>query len=272
MGQWEPLATRIPLDMRRLATQLRRMKDRSGLTVPALAARTAESADAWSGYLAAAKLPPLAAVEVLAQASGADYERVGALWKLAEKAASGSGERGEGRPVPHPDPLDPLGAEDGLPAGRRRAVLLAAAGVLAVAALLAVVLAAGAGGGRTPTGGADPTGMGTADTGATARSAPGQGRTPGSSNTGVPGTSAGSSMLAPGTGTVSPTAEPSAGGSTPPAPTGGATSAPTVPVPPASGTATAGPTASPTASPTATPSPTHTGLCLGLIVLGICIG
>lgn len=272
MGQWEPLANRIPLDMRRLATQLRRMKDRSGLTVPALAARTAESADAWASYLAAAKVPSLAAVEVLAQASGADYDRIGALWKLAEKASAGTGDRGQGKPVPQPDPLDPLGAQDGLPAGRRRVVLLAAAGVVAVGALLAVVLTAGTGGSRTPGGSADPTGAATAATGASAPSAPGRGRTPGSQNSGVPGTAAGTSTLTPGSATASPSASAS-GQTTPAAPPAATTSAPAAtPAPPASGTATSAPSATPTSAPTATPSPTHTGLCLGLIVLGVCIG
>jgi len=121
------LADRIPVDMRRLATQLRRMKDRSGLTVPALAARTAQSAEAWELVLAGRQLPPLDAVEVLAQASGADYERIGALWRLAEKAGTASGDRGRGKPVPYPDPLDPLGAEEGLPGGNRRMLLLVTA-------------------------------------------------------------------------------------------------------------------------------------------------
>ncbi|SCD40174.1 Helix-turn-helix domain-containing protein, partial [Streptomyces sp. DvalAA-14] len=152
MGQWEPLADRIPVDVRRLATQLRRMKDRSGLTVPALAARTAQSAGTWESALAGRRLPPLDAVEVLAQASGADYDRIDALWKLAEKAAAGQGDRVPGRPVPYPDPLDPLGAEDGLPRRGRRVLLLAVVGTLAAAALVAVLLTAGPSTGRAPAG------------------------------------------------------------------------------------------------------------------------
>lgn len=275
MGQWEPLADRIPLDMRRLATQLRRMKDRSGLTVPALAARTAEPADAWAGYLAAAKVPPLAAVEVLAQASGADYDRVGALWKLAEKASTGAGDRGRGRPVPHPDPLDPLSAQDGMPARRRRVVLLAAAGVLAVAALLAVVLMAGTSNGRAHGGDADSTGNGAAATGAPAPSAPPRGRTPAAQHPGGPG-GADAGTGAP-VDTVS-AVPPAPGRTTRAAPPAGVTTSappPGAPAPTAPGaTTSAAPTATPTATPTpsATPSPTHTGLCVGLILLGICLG
>ena len=157
MGQWKPLADDIPVDMRRLATQLRRMKDRSGLTVPALAARTAQAAEAWELVLAGRQLPPLDAVEVLAQASGADYERIGALWRLAEKAGTAGGDRGRGKPVPYPDPLDPLGAEEGLPGGNRRMLLLVTAGVLAAVALIAVLLTAGTSTGRAPRQDAGPT-------------------------------------------------------------------------------------------------------------------
>lgn len=275
MGQWEPLADRIPLDMRRLATQLRRMKDRSGLTVPALAARTADSADGWAGYLAASKVPPLAAVEVLAQASGADYDRVRALWKLAEKAAAGSGDRLRGKPLPQPDPLDPLGAADGLPSGRRRVVLFAAAGALAVVALLAVVLMAGTSSSRTPAGDAGTTGdSATAPGVGTAPGAP-RGRTP-ASNSGVPGSDTGT-VTDPGTappGDTLPPPPPSTAPARPGTPSADATTAPAAgaPTPTASGSAAATPTGTGTTAPTATPSPTHTGLCLGLIVVGICIG
>ncbi|WP_329175411.1 helix-turn-helix domain-containing protein [Streptomyces sp. NBC_01477] len=269
MGQWEPLADRIPLDMRRLATQLRRMKDRSGLTVPALAARTAESAEAWAGYLAARTVAPLAAVEVLAQACGADYDRIGALWKLADKASTGTGDRGRGKPLPLPDPLDPLTAEDGLPARRRRIALLAVAGLLAVAALLAVVLMAGTSNGRAPGRDAGPTvGAPTATASASARQP--RDRTP-ASGAHVPGhgsaTPGGTAPPVPPAASTAPvTGEPVApgAGTTTPPPVHG-TPAPT-------GAASPTPSSRDTPTPTATPSPTHTGLCLGLIVLGICVG
>ncbi|WP_333771602.1 helix-turn-helix domain-containing protein [Streptomyces sp. IBSBF 2435] len=271
MGQWEPLADRIPLDMRRLATQLRRMKDRSGLTVPALAARTAESAEAWAGYLAARTVAPLAAVEVLAQACGADYDRIGALWKLAEKASTGTGDRGRGKPLPLPDPLDPLTAEDGLPARRRRIALLAVAGLLAVAALLAVVLMAGTSNGRAPGRDAGPTvGAPTATATASASARRPRDRTP-ASGAHVPG----HGSATPG-GTVPPVPPAASAASAPGAPA--APGAGTTTPPPAHGTPSPTGAASPTPSsrdtptPTATPSPTHTGLCLGLIVLGICVG
>ncbi|SFE81556.1 Helix-turn-helix domain-containing protein [Actinacidiphila alni] len=279
MGQWEPLADRIPVDTRRLATQLRRMKDRSGLTVPALAARTAQSAESWEKYLNGRSLPPLDAVETLAQASGADYDRIGALWKLAEKAATGTGDRGRGKPVPHPDPLDPLGAEEGLPPRhRRRALLLGMAAVLVVGAALTVLFAAGPSTGKAPLPGAGPTVPDRAGAtlppgtkGAAPRTSPGataparQGgaspRTPGPSVTAMLGGDSPSPTGPPATGP---------GGSVPPR-----TTAPADPGAPPSGTVSPTSSASPTTTPTQAPTPSPTrsgGLCLGLIVLNVCVG
>jgi Helix-turn-helix domain len=284
VAQWEPLADRIPVDMRRLATQLRRMKDRSGLTVPALAARTAQSAESWERALAGRHVPPLDAVEVLAQASGADYDRIGALWKLAEKAAAGSGDRGRGKPLPHPDPLDPLGADEGLPHRSRRLLLLVTAGVLAAAALVAVLLTAGPSTGRVPPGTAGPAVPGaTVPEDGTPR-APGTGSGAAGGSSGGTATTAGpSGGTAPAGDRPSPASEslsPAPGTSTAPA-TGGATDGPPPPQvpgahvggspttpPPAPGGTTA-PSSSP---PGPSPSPTSTRICLGLILLGVCIG
>ncbi|WP_262413639.1 helix-turn-helix domain-containing protein [Actinacidiphila acidipaludis] len=270
--------------MRRLATQLRRMKDRGGLTVPALAARTAQSVESWERALAGRQLPPLDAVEVLAQASGADYDRVGALWKLAERASTGSGDRGRGKPLPNPDPLDPLGADEGLPRRGRRLLLLATVGVLAAAALVAVLLTAGPSTGRVPPGSAGPTvtGVGVPEGGtprARGTGTPNPGGGPGRATTTVgpsgSGTPAGD-RPSPATESLSPAP------GTPTAPgTGGASG--NVPAPPGAGTPGGGPTtaqppstgvpsAPPSSSPSPSPSPAHSRLCLGLIVLGVCIG
>lgn len=297
MGQWEPLADRIPVDMRRLATQLRRMKDRSGLTVPALAARTAQPPDVWERAFAGRHLPPLDAVEVLAQASGADYDRIGALWKLAEKASAGPGDRGRGRPLPQPDPLDPLGAEEGLPHRNRRVLLIATIGALAVAALVAVLLTAGPSTGRVPPGTAEPTAGGPrVPEGGPSPSGPGSRTGDGSSGGTGTAATAGPSAGTPGgdrpqpaMGSLSPTSPPpatTAGGGSSAAPPsapgsgtggqssggqggtggqGGATTAPPA-------TTAGGGTSTPGSPSGPTPSPSSSRICVGLIVLGVCLG
>jgi transcriptional regulator with XRE-family HTH domain len=290
MGQWEPLADRIPLDMRRLATQLRRMKDRSGLTVPSLAARTGQSAETWALALAGRRLPPLDAVETLAQACGADYDRIGALYALAEKAGSGAGDLGRGRPVPHPDPLDPLGPQEGLPGGGRRALLLLAAGVLAAAALVAVMLTSGTSTGRAPDA-RDSPGLsttapprGTAPaTSAAGPSAPGAAPAPAgpdgvssrrTTSGASPGTAEGDagSTRHPATasGQASPSASSGPPGATVPAPGHGDPSGGPGTTPTAAPSTSSPPPPSPPSTPA--PGPTSTALCLRVLVLGVCLG
>lgn len=267
MKQWEPLADRIPLDVRRLATQLRRMKERGGLTVPALAARTAQPVSLWTRALAGRHLPPLDAVEVLAQASGADYDRVAALWRLAHKAATGPEERVWGRPVPDPDPLDPLGPEEGLPGRRRGALLLSSVGLLAVAALVAVILTAVPGGGRASANLAAPSSSGVDGLDAPAPAAKPRPVRPsgtGLAATGPAATPIDRSVAVPGSTVLAvPGLATTPGGTTSsPAPGPAPTSAPVTP--PSSPTATPTTPAGPTPSPT--PSP-----CAGLMLLGLCL-
>ena len=287
MGHWQPLADRIPVDMRRLATQLRRMKDRSGLTVPALAARTAQSSESWERAFAGRHLPPLDAVEVLAQVSGADYDRIGALWKLAEKAASGSGDRGRGKPLPHPDPLDPLGPDEGLPPRGRRMLLLSTVGVLAVAALVAVLLTAGPSTGRVPPGTAGPSVSGgiAPDTGASSsgggtpsrKGGPGGSGTTANAGADPTGGAPTGDRPSPAMGSLSPSPVPPAtpatgGGSTSPAAPGAGSPGGTTAAPPPATTGGGGTTAPPSSPSSPSPSPTQTQVCLGLILLGVCIG
>jgi hypothetical protein len=302
VGQWEPLAERIPVDMRRLATQLRRMKDRSALTVPALAARTAHPVEGWERAFAGRQLPPLDAVEVLAQASGADYDRIGALWRLAEKAVTGSGDRGRGREIPYPDPLDPLGPDEGLPRQHRRAVLLATLGLLAAASLVAVLFMAGTSTGRSPggradgvTGGAPAVPKGATTPGAAGSAGSAGATAPTAGGAGVPGRSSDDASGAPrpvggdrpsaAMDSLSPSASPprmgaapggttqaAAGGAAAGAGTAGGTGGSTH----TAGTASA-PVTAPAPAPVAptgggpSPSPSPRRLCLGLIVIGLCV-
>lgn len=240
MGEWEPLGDRAPVDVRRLATQLRRMKDRSGLTLAGLAERTAQSTEAWESYLAARSVPPHFAVKALAQASGADHERATALWKAARRAR-----RGRGKRLPVPDPLDPLTAEEGLPARGGRLAALAALGALAVAAFLTVLLTASPGTTRTPPPGAV----------SSAPAAPAPRPT---------------SSLPSGTPRSLPPTAPPAPLSPPPASPSMPTPTPRPPSAPPPTPSSPPPPTDPTLPPS--PTPTSTPLCLDVILLGLCVG
>ncbi|MEU0968915.1 DUF2690 domain-containing protein [Streptomyces sp. NPDC005917] len=77
-------ATTTPSDDSPTAS-LRELKERTGLSLAALAARTPYSKSAWHRYLTGAKRPPRPAVEALARLAGADPAAVLALYKAAEK-------------------------------------------------------------------------------------------------------------------------------------------------------------------------------------------
>ncbi|MFB7286296.1 helix-turn-helix domain-containing protein [Actinacidiphila glaucinigra] len=276
---------------RRLAVHLRRMKDRSGLSVPALAARTASSAGAWEQYLNGVRIPPRDAVEVLGQLSGADYDRLMALWELADRGVADTM-----KGFPYSDPLDPLAPVEGMPRHalrRRRKALLVVAGGLVLGGVFALLVATGVatdGAGRaqappaarpTATVPAGPAPSASGSAGSAVTSWPGSApaaeakdatgvtasRTAGamSPDGGTPAAQVaqtGAVSSAPGRGPH--TAAPGTGGTTTAAPGGGA---PTTKAPPPATSAPAAP--APSASPSRSPGK---GLCLGLIILGICIG
>lgn len=67
------------------AARLRELKERTGLSLAALAARTPYSKSAWHRYLSGAKRPPRPAVEALARLAGVDPAAVLALCEAAEE-------------------------------------------------------------------------------------------------------------------------------------------------------------------------------------------
>ncbi|MFD9816253.1 peptidoglycan-binding protein [Streptomyces sp. NPDC059080] len=86
MARWQELP--VPLDhrVRQLAVRIRTLKDRSGLSLTALAARTPYSRASWESYLNAEQLPPRNAIEALARVCAADPVRLLALWRSAAEA------------------------------------------------------------------------------------------------------------------------------------------------------------------------------------------
>ncbi|MGK5632136.1 helix-turn-helix domain-containing protein, partial [Streptomyces sp. URMC 123] len=143
---------------------LRRLKDRSELSLAALAARTSYSRSSWERYLNGKKLPPREAVEELATICGADATRLLVLHEIADEAwrrelalwqpATPPAEAGPGPDGPAGGPREDgtpaAGApppEDPEPPARsprlgRRARFAAAAAALALVGLTAGLLAA----------------------------------------------------------------------------------------------------------------------------------
>lgn len=116
-----------------LAATLRELRDRTGLSLAALATRTPYSKSAWHRYLTGAKHPPRSAVEALARLAGADPAPALALWE-----AEGDDAAGQAPPVPTASAPEPAGASR---ARRGRLPLLPALTLLAAVTAVATALA-----------------------------------------------------------------------------------------------------------------------------------
>ncbi|WP_240118712.1 MULTISPECIES: XRE family transcriptional regulator [unclassified Streptomyces] len=76
--------------VREFAGQLRRLVDRSGLSVAAIADRTGYSKTSWDRYLNGRLLAPKGAIVALAEVTGTNPVHLTTMWELAERAWSRS--------------------------------------------------------------------------------------------------------------------------------------------------------------------------------------
>ncbi|MFE0649022.1 DUF2690 domain-containing protein [Streptomyces sp. NPDC059534] len=88
MPRWKPLPGELDPDIRAFTERLRRLIDRSGLGVVAVAERTGHERAAWDTYLSARLPVPRSAVVTLAEATGSDIGSLAAEWERAERAWS----------------------------------------------------------------------------------------------------------------------------------------------------------------------------------------
>lgn len=155
MPRWKALSDELDPQVREFAGQLRRLVDRRGLSIAAVADRTGCSRTSWERYLNGRLLAPKGAVVALAEATGTSQAHLTTMWEPAERAWSRSeprqdmtvlsvnspGARSAGTP-----PRDPVtvrfNGSRGWPAGvgRRRSAALLASVVGALLVLAAVVL------------------------------------------------------------------------------------------------------------------------------------
>ncbi|MFI6015463.1 DUF2690 domain-containing protein [Streptomyces sp. NPDC051243] len=90
MPRWRDLPDELDPQVREFASQLRRLVDRSGLSIAALADRTGYSKTSWERYLNGRLLAPKGAIVALAEVTGTNPIHLTTMWELAERAWSRS--------------------------------------------------------------------------------------------------------------------------------------------------------------------------------------
>ncbi|GAA2327205.1 XRE family transcriptional regulator [Streptomyces kunmingensis] len=90
MPRWRALPDELDPEVKEFASQLRRLVDRSGLGIAALADRTGYSKTSWERYLNGRLLAPKGAIVALAEVTGTNPVHLTTMWELAERAWSRS--------------------------------------------------------------------------------------------------------------------------------------------------------------------------------------
>ncbi|AVH56956.1 MULTISPECIES: helix-turn-helix domain-containing protein [Streptomyces] len=90
MPRWRALPDELDPQVREFASQLRRLVDRSGLSIAAVADRTGYSKTSWERYLNGRLLAPKGAIVALAEVTGTNPNHLTTMWELAERAWSRS--------------------------------------------------------------------------------------------------------------------------------------------------------------------------------------
>lgn len=90
MPRWRALPDELDPQVKEFASQLRRVVDRSGLNIAAVADRTGYSKTSWERYLNGRLLAPKGAIVALAEVTGTSPVHLTTMWELAERAWSRS--------------------------------------------------------------------------------------------------------------------------------------------------------------------------------------
>ncbi|MYV46098.1 XRE family transcriptional regulator [Streptomyces sp. SID2888] len=90
MPRWKALPEELDPQVREFVGQLRRVVDRSGLSVFAVADRTGYSKTSWERYLNGRLLAPKGAIVALAEVTDTDPGHLTTMWELAERSWSRS--------------------------------------------------------------------------------------------------------------------------------------------------------------------------------------
>ncbi|GGV57797.1 hypothetical protein GCM10010277_60060 [Streptomyces longisporoflavus] len=90
MPRWKALPDELDPQVREFASQLRRLVDRSGLSIAAVSDRTGYSKTSWERYLNGRLLAPKGAIVALAEVTDTNPVHLITMWELAERAWSRS--------------------------------------------------------------------------------------------------------------------------------------------------------------------------------------
>ncbi|MEU8673850.1 DUF2690 domain-containing protein [Streptomyces sp. NPDC048560] len=90
MPRWKALPEELDPQVKEFTGQLRRLVDRSGLNLAAVADRTGYSKTSWERYLNGRLLAPRGAIVALAEVTGTNQNHLTTMWELAERAWSRS--------------------------------------------------------------------------------------------------------------------------------------------------------------------------------------
>jgi hypothetical protein len=90
MPRWKALPDELDPQIREFTSQLRRLVDRSGLSIAAVSDQTGYSKTSWERYLNGRLLAPKGAIVALAEVTGTNPVHLTTMWELAERAWSRS--------------------------------------------------------------------------------------------------------------------------------------------------------------------------------------
>ncbi|MFE3327709.1 XRE family transcriptional regulator [Streptomyces sp. NPDC059176] len=90
MPRWKALPEELDPQVKEFTSQLRRLVDRSGLSINAVADRTGYSKTSWERYLNGRLLAPKRAIMALGEVTGTNTVHLTTMWELAERAWSRS--------------------------------------------------------------------------------------------------------------------------------------------------------------------------------------
>ncbi|WP_078878129.1 XRE family transcriptional regulator [Streptomyces sp. NBRC 110035] len=90
MPRWKALPDELDPQIKEFTSQLRRVVDRSGMSVASVSDRTGYSKTSWERYLNGRLLAPKGAIVALAEVTGTNPVHLTTMWELAERAWSRS--------------------------------------------------------------------------------------------------------------------------------------------------------------------------------------